>query len=138
MGKRGVPSWEPTDPERRMVEHYVSIGYTREQIAALMDKHVQTLVLHCRRELDLGKIKVNAQIGGKLFQKAMSGDTASLIFWAKTQMGWRETVHNVHSGPDGGPIQTEQVQNELDTLARLLAAGTSGGTADERDGGTVQ
>ena len=89
-GKR-VYDWKPTPDERRLVEHYVSLGYTQEQIGSLMGKSVDSLDRHCRKELDTGALKVNAQIGGKLFQKAMGGDTAALIFWAKTRLGWRES-----------------------------------------------
>lgn len=60
-------------------------------MAALLDKSVDSLDRHCRRELDNGALNVNAKIGGKLFQKAMGGDTTALIFWAKTRMGWKET-----------------------------------------------
>jgi hypothetical protein len=104
MGKRGPQPWKPTEDERRLVEHYVAIGYTQPQIAALMGKSEDSLQRYCRDELDLGQLKVNAKIGGKLFQKAMSGDTASLIFWAKTRMGWKETDRLEHTGPGGGAI----------------------------------
>jgi hypothetical protein len=36
MAKPGPKNWRPTDEERRLVEHYVSIGYTQEQIGALI------------------------------------------------------------------------------------------------------
>lgn len=99
--KPGVKPWIPTDDERRLVEHYVSLGYTQEQIAALLNKSVDSLDRHCRRELDLGQLTVNAKIGGKLFQKAMAGDTAALIFWAKTRLGWKETSGLDIKTPDG-------------------------------------
>jgi hypothetical protein len=89
--KTGPAPWTPTEDERRLVEHYVTLGYTQEQIASLMGKSVDSLARHCRDELDNGALKVNAKIGGKLFQKAMSGDTTALIFWCKTRMGWKET-----------------------------------------------
>lgn len=92
MGKRGPKGWEPTQAERRTVEHYVTLGYTQEQIASLMGVSETTLKNHCSDELKHGGLKVNAQIGGKLFQKAMGGDTAALIFWCKTRLGWKETA----------------------------------------------
>lgn len=107
MGKRGPAPWKPTDEERRLVEHYVALGYTQPQIAALMGKSEDSLQRYCRAELDLGQLRVNAKIGGKLFQRAMSGDTASLIFWAKTRMGWRETVQHDHSGEIGITISPD-------------------------------
>jgi transposase len=89
---------EPTAAQRRQVEHYVSIGYTQDQIASLMDVSDVTLRTHFPAELKNGALKVNAQIGGKLFQKAMAGDTASIIFWCKTRMGWKEINGLEHSG----------------------------------------
>jgi len=104
MGARGPQPMEPTDEQRRLVEHYCSIGYTQDQIAALMDISDVTLRKYYEKELKNGALKVNAQVGGKLFQKAMGGDTASLIFWAKTRMGWKETSGLEHSGPNGQAI----------------------------------
>jgi hypothetical protein len=92
--KRGPLPWEPTDPERRLIEHFVSQGYTQEQIAALIGKTVDTLTKHCREELDLGKLRVCAKVGGKLFQKAMGGDTAAIIWFEKTRSGMKETSHH--------------------------------------------
>ena len=99
MGKRGPQPWQPTDEQRRLIEHYVSIGFTQEQIAGLVGIGESTLKKHCAEELKNGGLKVNAKIGGKLFQKAMSGDTTALIFWCKTRMGWKEP-----KGEDGTAV----------------------------------
>ncbi len=101
MGKRGPQPWQPTDAERRLVEHYVSLGYTQDQCAALIGKCVDLLARECRDELDNGALKVNAKIGGKLFQKAMDGDTTALIWWSKTRMGWSEKMGIDLSATDG-------------------------------------
>ena len=90
MGTRGPQPWQPTDEQRRLIEHYVAIGYTNEQVADLLGIAESTLKKHCAEELKLGSLRVNAKIGGKLFQKAMSGDTTALIFWCKTRLGWKE------------------------------------------------
>ncbi len=117
----GRPAWEPTDAERRVVEHYVSIGFTHEQIGLIMEKSVDSLTRHCRRELDAGKLKAHAQIGGKLYSEAMKGNTALLIFYAKTQMGWKETVRNEHSGLDGAPIAVRDVSALTDAQLEALS-----------------
>lgn len=44
-----------------------------------------------KQELITGRTNANVKVGKRLFEKAMSGDTTALIFWAKTRMGWRET-----------------------------------------------
>lgn len=127
--KRGTKPWVPTAAERNLVEHYVAIGYTLDQVAGLMDKSPDSLQRHCRKELDLGMLRVNAKIGGKLFNKAMAGDTAALIFWAKTRLGWKETRVQEHSGVDGGSIPvafdlsglTDEQLAQLESIAAALA-----------------
>jgi len=123
--KSGPLPWEPTDEERRLVEHCVAIGMRQEEVALVLDKSVDSLARHCRRELDAGALKANAKIGARLFDKAMKGETQALIFWAKTRMGFRETNRHEHVGRDGGPIETVHFDltklsdKELDQFERL-------------------
>lgn len=98
MGLRGPKPYEATPEKRQLVQHYAALGYTQTQIAGLIGCSEPILREHYREELDNGALKINAQVGGKLFQKAMQGDTAALIFWAKTRMGWKETVRQEHAG----------------------------------------
>ncbi len=67
-------------------------GYGLKQavIADVMKCSIKTLHKYYRTELDEGDGKAQAKIGQSLFNKAMSGDTASLIFLAKTRLGLRE------------------------------------------------
>lgn len=98
----GKPPFVPTDEERAYVEKLSGIGLVQEQIAALIRDgiHSDTLRDHFGKELLAGKAKANAKIGGTLYQKAVNGDTGSLIWWTKTQMRWAETQKHeiVHTG----------------------------------------
>lgn len=98
----GRPAFVPTDEEREYVEKLSGIGLVQEQIAALIRDgiHSDTLRDHFGKELLAGKAKANAKIGGTLYQKAVNGDTGSLIWWTKTQMRWAETQKHeiVHTG----------------------------------------
>ncbi len=98
----GRPLFVPTDEERAYVEKLSGIGLVQEQIAALIRDgiHSDTLREHFGKELLAGKAKANAAIGGTLYQKAIKGDTGSLIWWTKTQMRWAETQKHeiVHTG----------------------------------------
>lgn len=89
----GRKPFVPTEEDRQQVEKLAGLGLSQDQISALIQDGIAKNVLleYFPRELELGKAKAHAKIGGKLFQKAMDGDTASLIWWTKTQMRWAET-----------------------------------------------
>ena len=95
---------EPTAESRQLVQLHTTVGTTQEDIARILGIDSKTLRKHYRDELDLAKAKANATIGGALFNKAKSGDTAAMIFWMKTQAGWRETMQI--AGDSENPIQT--------------------------------
>jgi hypothetical protein len=78
-----------------------------DQIAILIRDgiSIDTLRAHFETELKSGKAKANGQIAQTLFQKAMSGSEAAMIWWTKSQMRWSER-HEI-TGADGGPIKTE-------------------------------
>jgi hypothetical protein len=76
------------------------VGTTQSDIARVLDIDEKTLRKYYRDELDLAKAKANATIGGALFNKAKTGDTAAMIFWMKTQAGWRERTDINHTSED--------------------------------------
>ena len=83
--------WQPSEDDRKRIRLYSGLGLTQEQIAAVFGKSVETIVKYCRDELDAGKAETIAKVAGTLVNKALKGDTASAIFYLKTQAGWRET-----------------------------------------------
>jgi hypothetical protein len=86
----GRPAFKPTDEQRALVEQVAGYGLPEHQIAALVsiDIDADTLRKHFKQELAQGRARANTEIGKTLYQKAMSGDTASLIWWTKAQMRW--------------------------------------------------
>lgn len=86
----GRPAFKPTDEQRALVEQLAGYGLPEHQIAALVaiDCDADTLRKHFRQELAQGRAKANTEIARTLYQKAMAGDTASLIWWTKAQMRW--------------------------------------------------
>lgn len=90
--KLGRPPHVPTDATRQTVQLHGMVGTRQEIIAEILGISVDSLQRHYRKELDLARDQANASVGGALYKKAMSGDTASMIFWLKTRARWRETV----------------------------------------------
>ena len=91
------PPHEPTEATRQTVQLHTMVGTTQADIARVLDIDEKTLRKYYRDELDLAKAKSNATIGGALFNKAKNGDTAAMIFWMKTQAGWRESTNIDHT-----------------------------------------
>jgi hypothetical protein len=102
----GRPSLAPSDSDRKQVEAMSGYGVPIEQIAAVTMGGIglEALYNHFREELVAGKAKINAKVGQTLAQKALSGDTAAMIWWSKSRMGFREKVELEHTGKDGGAI----------------------------------
>tara|TARA_R110000803_G_scaffold201029_1_gene265683 strand:+ start:1401 stop:1763 length:363 start_codon:yes stop_codon:yes gene_type:complete len=110
MAKKNTPpdkTHYPTEAQRQTVQLHTTIGTDQETIARVIGIDPKTLRKHYRDELDISKAKANATVGGALFNKAKGGDTSAMIFWMKTQAGWRETDRMEHTGPDGGAIPVE-------------------------------
>ena len=91
-----------TDKQRREVETLGAV-LPVEQIAAYFGMGKTTFYAMMEREPDIserykrGKAKAIRDVAGGLLQKARSGDTASAIFYLKTQAGWRETDRMEHN-----------------------------------------
>lgn len=120
MGKRGPKPWEPTKEQRLIVELAVANGFTRAQIATLLETSVDSLERHCRTELETGDVKAGVKISAALNKKAMAGDTAAIIWWEKTRRGMKDTSRQEHTGKDGGPIEYQNLSDE-EVAARIAA-----------------
>lgn len=106
----GAPPHEPTRATRELVQLHTMVGTTQEALASIIGIDPKTLRKYYRDELDHSKAKANATIGGALFNKARSGDTAAMIFWMKTQAGWKETNVNEHTSPDGSMSMPSRIE----------------------------
>jgi hypothetical protein len=125
---------KPTPETRTQVETMSGMGIRQIDIAVILSITHGQLVKRYRQQLDLGKAKANLSVGKTLYQKAVSGDTACMIFWAKTQMGWTEKIEV--TGPEGGPIQvadTTVLQAASEEL-RLYEAAKGITPVEEDDG----
>ena len=104
----------PTDAQRQLVQLHATVGTTQAVIADILEIDLKTLRKHYRAELDQAKSKANATIGGALFNKAKGGDTAAMIFWMKTQAGWREKQEIDHTSSDGSMTPTTIILSAAD------------------------
>ncbi len=87
-----------------------------EDIADFLGIHSRTLRKRMssdavlRAAYDRGRAIAKADVGLGLLQKARSGNIAAMIFFAKTQMGWRETDRHEHINIDLEDLTDEQLE----------------------------
>ena len=101
-------------PEKRLTEQQLDeveklsgLGLTNEQIASFMKISQPTLRKWAGERLEVGKAKALASVSSSLFSAIKKGNITAMIFYLKTQAGWKETERHEHTGPDGEPIQTK-------------------------------
>jgi ParB-like chromosome segregation protein Spo0J len=102
---RGRKAHKPTEDSRNRARELSGYGMTRRDIAFVLGVSEPTLNKHYAADLDEGRATARGKVTGKLFEKAMSGDTASILFYLKTQLGWREKQDIELSGPGGEPLK---------------------------------
>lgn len=112
---------------------------TQEQIADYFGIGRTTFIAMLDRDPDIsehykrGKAKAIGSVAQGLLQKARNGDTASAIFYLKTQAGWRETNHIDHTSSDGtmtpkAALDVSKLSKEA--MAEILAAADASDNQD--------
>lgn len=82
---------EPTDRDRAIVKTAAGYGLPHGMISILIGISENTLRLHYREELAVGKATATFEVAKTLYSRATSGnDLGAAIFWLKSQAGWRE------------------------------------------------
>jgi hypothetical protein len=115
----GSPEHVPNDKTRAEVSALCAYGVPQEEISVYIGIDAKTLRKHYRAELDAAKMKAHTKVGKFLFDAA-TGDSLSKgatysdclrasMFWAKTQMGWKETMTTEHTGS----IQVEAIERRI-------------------------
>lgn len=74
------------------------------------------------------------------FRAKIAADTTAAIFWLKNRKPelWRDVSRQEHTGKDGGPIQTEQVEHDAASFRSRLLSGVVTGAAGGGTGEPVQ
>jgi hypothetical protein len=113
----GSPEHVPTDKTRAEVSALCAYGVPQEEISVYIGIDAKTLRKHYRAELDSARAKANAKVRRFLFEAA-TGDAMKngatfadclrgSMFWAKTQMGFR----------DGGePVEKSDIDRVIEVV----------------------
>lgn len=88
--KRASNAFKASDAMREAVMALISFGTPLETISEIIKVPRTTIIRNFEREIKHGKALVHARIGTSIAAMALNGDKTMMIFYAKTQMGWRE------------------------------------------------
>ena len=95
----------------KQVESLAANGLTQEQIAAALG--ISESTLHKRKKenteftaaIKRGKAKGIALVTNKLMESIKGGNMTAMIFFLKTQAGWKETNIQEHTGANATALQ---------------------------------
>lgn len=118
--KVGRPPIGRSEEIAKAVQLHTLVGTPQPTLAKILGMSTETLTKYYRDELDTAKAQANASIAGRLYKKAMDGDTTAMIFWLKTQARWRETIDL--SNEDGSLQQAPIQQAVLIALNKIQDA----------------
>ena len=93
------------------------LGIARSTFFALLERDPDIA-----RRYRRGKAKAIAHVANSLLQKARSGDTTSMLFYLKTQAGWRETAALEVMAPDAADLVIAGSMGPVVLEAEILAA----------------
>lgn len=85
----GRPPYVKTASDESVVQMYAAWA-TQEQIADRLQISVETLVKYFPDELRICKLEADNFAFCKLMENVKAGDPASIIWYTKARMGWRE------------------------------------------------
>jgi len=103
-------------------------GITRPTFAAMIDRD-DDISLRYKR----GKAKAIGAVAQNLIRKAREGDNACMMFYLKTQAGWRETQAVEHTSPDGSMSPSRSIDASKLSDAALAELDAAISENDEAD-----
>ena len=113
----------------KQVESLAANGLTQEQIACALGISESTLTKRKKENTDFtdaikrGKAKGIALVTNKLMESIKGGNMTGMIFFLKTQAGWKETNIQEHTGANGGAIQVNTTAMSAEEAYNLLING---------------
>lgn len=134
MAKGEYKKWLEED-NLLLLQGWKRDGLTDEQIAQKIGVAARTLERwkskhsQISRALKIGKTKANFAVENKLFQKAVKGNTAAMIFWLKNN--WHEK-YSEHPKTDAEK-KLDQAQTELAIAEKEAAIEQTKTSSQKRD-----
>jgi hypothetical protein len=107
---RGNPNFKAKRHKRTkenadLIKSFVRYGVRHEYICSHLGITKPTLYKYYKKEIAEATIYAHTKVGKSIFDRAIAGDMTAAIFYAKTQMGWKERVVNEIVGNQDEPLE---------------------------------
>lgn len=96
--------FRPTEEQRDSVKQLRGCGWSPEQIAVALRIPERTMYRHFGDELKAGEFEIKSKVSRNIAVGALSGDRTLMIFYAKAQMGWRDSFRVGFEDEKGAPV----------------------------------
>ena len=106
--KKGKKVREWTNQEKDIIKALAIARTPHGAIAKAVGTDKETLLKYFGEFLEVEKLKFDAFVVGQVAKAIREGDRAMIMFYCKTQMGWRETNNLEHSGEIGVTLSIGQ------------------------------
>ena len=156
VGRSGRKTFEPTPEHRSQVKILVGLGIPQEQICLLVINpqtgkplDPKSLRKQFKREIAISTTELHARVSNfivsSIFGMTPPAGTVAIdnqhvrgalaIFFAKTRMGWKETVANRHEEHVEAPVDREaRIKRIIDRVDRLARANHQFAAKDKSSG----
>tara|TARA_R110000868_G_scaffold77213_4_gene221357 strand:+ start:319 stop:879 length:561 start_codon:yes stop_codon:yes gene_type:complete len=115
-------AYAPSSTQRNEVIMMSTNGIKPHHQAEAIGVSMKVLQKHFKHELAFGKLKANTKVSNSLYQKALEGNVPAMIFWLKSQAGWREADRLELTGANGKSLgnltDTDKEQRMLSVLMK--------------------
>lgn len=119
-GKRGQKPYEPNEKDLGLVRELAADGVTVKDIAFIVGISHPTLLKYYGDEMRRVRIENVRKAGKNLYQQAMKGNMTALIFYLKSQGGWREK-QEIDLNVEGGLSVEQELSVPQEVLEALIA-----------------
>lgn len=133
------PCHEPTDHMRRQVRGMSGLAVPQEDIARMMEIHIETLLKYYAADLAAGRAEANLKVARAMFKAATRETNPNVVagmFWLKNRGGWKDIGANTTTvivpGIDAPPRPETWEEWNARRRAELAQVVAAAGTAATR------
>ena len=126
-GKEGVGSHTPTPEMRKKVRMLGVAGYSMREMGEILGVTAPVLEKYYGKEVRESRAETVSAVASTLVRQALAGNVQCMMFYLKTQGGWRESAP-VKEVPDTKPVYqlySAPLKSSMETIEYIKQKGAS-------------